>query len=535
MRVTGEIMNMHRRGDPQGWRVHLAQYSKLALRWGWFVALAIVVTTFASSRIPDALTVNSYQATLRVQVRLPGGLSAVTTLDAATTFYAGLLVSPATLNAARLQITRQQQFKALQLSNLEAAVTATPLLSTNEVHLVASSGSPQDAAILVMNVYQAFLNETQHEHALVVNSLNSALNTELQQLNADAANSTAELQNLSAARQTKSFQYLLLSNLHTKQVQRINKINGVLLALQQPGIGDNSLFALGSDTPSITTVPMTQPTRGQRLALAPLVGLIMGVSGAMLASRFSSRLPLRGKKREKVLPYVTAVIPVLPQVHHKHLRLRALNESSAEYLVLLRRLAAQAGEHGKELHVITMTSPKGKEGKSTTAAGLAIAAAQSGLRTVLVDANAQRPVLHTWFQHPKMPGTLDAIRSFAQGVVSPSPILSSSITNLSWIPIGNPNQSVSPHALEEVVRVDGLRPLTELLLSQSDVMIFDGPSLLTGTSAVNLASISDVVLLILDAQRSNSSTVLEASELLSNMGVPFSTVLNQTAREVLEY
>src|SRR5258708_38416979 len=533
MRMTGEIMNIHLHRYQKGWRVHLAEYSKLLLRWGWFVALAMIVITLASSRIPDALSVSSYQATLRVQVRLPGGLNGPTTMDAATTFYSGLLPSPVTLNSALLQITKLKQFKDLQLSDLEAAVRATPVLSTNEVLLVASRDTPQDATMLVTNVYQAVINEMQHENALVVNSLNNALNTELTQLDRDAANSTAELQSLSAAHQTKSFQYLLLSNLHTKQLQRINRINGLLLTLQQQGVGSNSILALGSNTPDITTVSTNQPTQGQRLALAPLVGLIMGLSGAMLASRFSNKLPLRGKKREKRLPYFTTIIPVLPKLHNNRLRLQVLNKFSAEYLLLLRRLVAQAGEDEKELHFITITSPKGQEGKSTTATGLAIAAAQSGLHTILVDANSERPVLHTWFQHPNMTGTLDAIRSLAKGVVGPSPIRNTSITNLSLIPIGNPNQSESPNALEEPLRANGLRALTELLSSKTDLIIFDGPSLLTGPSAVNLASLSDIVLLIIDAKKSKSSTVLEAREFLSTMGVPFVTVLNRIEREVV--
>ncbi len=534
MRMTGEIMNIHLYRNQKGWRIHLAVYSKLLLRWGWFVALAIIAITFASSRIPDALSVSSSQATLRVQVRLPSGLNGATTMVAATTFYSGLLVSPATLNSVLLQITKLQQFKDLQLSDLEAAVTATPVLGTNEVLLIASSDTPQNAGILVTNVYQALINEMQHDNALVVNSLNNALNTELKQLEADAANSTAELQSLSAARQAKTFQYLLLSNLHKKQLQRINRIDGLLLTLEQQGVGGNSILALGSNTPFITTVPANQSTQGQRLALAPLVGLIMGLSGAMLASRFSNKLPLRGKKREKVLPYVTTIIPVLPKLHNNRLRLKVLNKFSAEYLLLLRRLVAQAGEDEKELHFITITSPRGQEGKSTTATGLAIAAAQSGLRTILVDANSQRPVLHTWFQRPNMTGTLDAIRSLAKGVVGSSPILSTPVTNLSLIPIGNPNQGESPNALEETLRVDGLRPLTELLSSQADLIIFDGPSLLSGTSAVNLASLSDIVLLIIDAKKSKSSTVLEAREFLSKMGVSFVTVLNRTEREVVE-
>ncbi len=102
------------------------------------------------------------------------------------------------------------------------------------------------------------------------------------------------------------------------------------------------------------------------------------------------------------------------------------------------------------------------------------------------------------------------------------------------MPIGNPNQGESPNALEEALRVEGLRPLTELLSSQTNLIIFDCPSLLSGTSAVNLASLSDIVLLIVDAKKSKSSTVLEAREFLSIMGVPFVTILNRAERDVVE-
>lgn len=531
MRMTGEMMNIHLPSNQKGWRGQLAEYIKLVLRWGWFVALAMIVITFASSRIPDALSANSYQAKLIVQVRLPSGLNGAISTNVATIFYSGLLVSPTTLNFVLLQITKLQQFKDMQLSDLEAAVTATPVPSTDEILLIASSNTPQDATILVTNVYQALINEMQHENGLVVNSLNNVLNTELKQLEADVANSTAELQGLSAAGQVKTFQYLLVSNLHNKQLRQIHRINGLLLTLERQGVGGNSILALSSNVPVITTVSANQPTQGQRLALSPLVGLIMGLSGAMLASRFSNKLPLRGKKRETVLPYITAIMQVLPGLRDDHLRLPVLGRITADYLLLLRRLIAQAAEDEKELRFITITSPKGQEGKSITATGLALAAAQSGLRTILVDANSQRPVLHKWFQRPNTTGTLDAIRSLAKGVVGPSPILSTSVNNLSLMPIGNLNQGKSPNALEEALPVEGLQPLTEMLSSQSDLIIFDGPSLLSGTSAVNLSSLSDIVVLIVDAKKSKSSTVLEARELLLKMGAPFVTILNRAERD----
>ena len=520
-----------------GWRIRLAQFGKLLLRWSWYVVFSIILITVFSRFIPDVPSATSYQATLRVQVKLGSGISGIVATNIATQFYSALLVSPATLNFVLPQIQKLQQFKNLQLSDLKSLVTAAPVTGTNEVLLTASSDTPHDATILVTDIYQAFINKVQDEDAQVATGLKDVLTNELSQDQAIVANTTSELQSLSAAGQTRSFQYHLLSQLFAEQQAQINSINGLLLTLEQPGIGSDSIPALGSATPFIKTVSATQSTQSQRLLLSPFVGLIMGVSGAMLASRFSNKLPLRGKKRERALPHIAAIIPELPNLHNKSSRLQVLQEKSSECLPLLRRLSYQASEHEKSLRFITITSPQGQEGKSIIATNLAIAAAQSGQRTLLVDANVEprRAVLHQWFQLPNTTGTLDAIRLLAIGIVGPSPILSTSVTNLGLIPIGNPDQSKSSSAmLEETLRLDGFQPFTELLSSRADLIIFDGPSFAGDNNIANLASFSDIVLLIVDAQKSKNTKVLEAEEFLSKMGVSFVTVLNRTEREFVE-
>jgi Mrp family chromosome partitioning ATPase len=105
---------------------------------------------------------------------------------------------------------------------------------------------------------------------------------------------------------------------------------------------------------------------------------------------------------------------------------------------------------------------------------------------------------------------------------------------LGLVSIGNADPKESSDTLKEPLRVDGLEPFTELLRSQADLVIFDGPSLLTDATATNLVMLSDVVLLVVDAQKSQSTTVLEASALLSEMGVSYATVLNRARPEAVE-
>jgi Mrp family chromosome partitioning ATPase/capsular polysaccharide biosynthesis protein len=526
------MMNAYLYSNRTSWRSRLARYSKLLLRRGWFVALTIILVTVCSIFIPDSPSADSYQATLQVQVQLPGILNDQGHINATATFFSKYFVDPSTLSLALSKLNVLQQFHTLQTSDLQSLVSATPVTNTNVVALNALGDTPQDATTIVTDVYQASLQKVHTERSFVVNGLNTALSSELQQVEADLAKSLSVLQTLSAAGEAGSFQYRLLSSLQREQQKRIDTINALLVTLGQEDFQHNDILSLGKSSADITTVPGTQPKQSQRIALSPLVGLIMGLGGVLLASHFSNSLPLRGKKREAILPHIAAIIPVLPKLRSD--RLQVLKDTSSESLPLLRYLRHQASEYEKRLQLITIISPKGQEGKSTVATSLAIASAQSGLHTLLVDANPRRPVLHEWFKLHNTIGMLDAVRSLATGILGPSPIRSTSIEKLSLLPIGNVNKKDLSNTIEEALRIDGLQPLLEIIHNQTDLIIFDGPSLFSDAGAINLLTLSDAVLLIVDARRSQSTKVIEAEALLSEMGVSFAAILNQASRESVE-
>lgn len=66
------------------------------------------------------------------------------------------------------------------------------------------------------------------------------------------------------------------------------------------------------------------------------------------------------------------------------------------------------------IHSLVITSPSPAEGKSFTAANLAIAQAQlEGNYTLLADFDFRRPVIHTLFQQPRSPGITDYLQGKA--------------------------------------------------------------------------------------------------------------------------
>ena len=509
----------------ESWRTRFAPYSRVLLRWGWFVLLLMIVVTVASSIIPDSASSTGYQAQMQVQVELLGNAGISNAKDA-TKFFIGTMLDADTLNLALPKLAKMQQFQGLQLASLGSLVTVSDIRGSNVFNLIGVSDSPQDATIVVKTVFQAFLDKIHADRGKVVNGLVAALNLDLTQVTSDEANSAATLQNLKAAGQSATPSYSFIASLHNQQRHRADHINALLLQLQQQGFGPNDILKPISDTPVITTVPGTGPTKSQRLALSPLVGLIMGLGSVLLANRFSNSIPLRGKRREEVLPHITAVFPKLPQLNEN--RLRVLERTSSECLPLLRRLRYRSSEFDKPLHVITVTSPKGREGKSTLASSLAFASAKSGMRTILVDTNVERPVLHSWFHLPSGSGTVDVVNALANGIASPLPIASTSIAELGVLPIGLKKPKKSSGGFEEDLRSDGLRSFIDGLSSQADLIVIDGPSLLTDVGAANLLMLSDAVLLTVDAKKSKGTQILEAEDMLSKLKVSYSVVLNRT-------
>lgn len=524
------------------WRIKLAQYGKFILRWGWFVALTVVTVTACSFFISDPPSGTSYQATLQIQVPIPSGLSGLPTTNNTTAYFAGVMLSPSALSLALPKINNNPQFKTLQLSDLEGLVTATPVTDTPQILLAASvvGTSSADtlsrgASFLVTAVYQGFQQYLHDQRYSVYNQLHSALTVELNQAQADFANSTASLQSLSSTGKTSTFQFRELTNLNHAQRDYINSINSLLLSLNTSSEGISNSFRLSDSTPAITTLSTPASTRPQRLALSPFIGLIMGIGGALLANQYSNRLSLRKEKRETLLPRLMGVIPemALPR-SKKRSRAVALQNASSTCQPVLLKLPYHFSGKGKFLRVINVTSPSRREGKSTVAAMLAAAAANTGLRTLLVDANLQRPVLHSWFAISNRVGLLEVIHAFANEVIGPSPAQSTSVANLSIIPASMIKQSGGSGAKGNLLHVRELQSWIGFLRQQADLIVFDSSALLADPNAIHLSALSDVTLLVVDAERSKASKASEAEKMLRDAGIDFATVLNRADRNSVE-
>jgi exopolysaccharide/PEP-CTERM locus tyrosine autokinase len=191
---------------------------------------------------------------------------------------------------------------------------------------------------------------------------------------------------------------------------------------------------------------------------------------------------------------------------------------------LLRNVAGKGVVPVANGNLIMITSAVPGEGKSFTAANLAMSIAMELDHTVLlVDADVARPTLPTLFDLPPSKGLLDVL-------VDPNTDLSqvmlrTNVEKLSILPSG----SRHPHATELLASDAMANLLNELATRYSDrVVIFDSPPLLVTTEARALASHMGQVVLVVRAERTTQAEVRHALSLIEVAPVKM-LMLNQAS------
>ncbi|MFY9296273.1 MAG: CpsD/CapB family tyrosine-protein kinase [Caldicoprobacterales bacterium] len=156
------------------------------------------------------------------------------------------------------------------------------------------------------------------------------------------------------------------------------------------------------------------------------------------------------------------------------------------YKTLRTNIQFSMPDGGPRTMIFTSSTPA--EGKSTTAANLAISIAQSNKRVLLVDGDLRKSVLHRIFELPNLEGLTNILaenRDYLE-VVKPDVL-----ENLDIITAGpkppNPSELLGSRRMENFL---------EEAKKEYDTIIIDGPPVLAVTDAVILAPLVDGVVIV---------------------------------------
>jgi len=181
----------------------------------------------------------------------------------------------------------------------------------------------------------------------------------------------------------------------------------------------------------------------------------------------------------------------------------------------------------KPIKSVAITSSGPGEGKSTTVANLAIAFAQLRKKTLLIDTDLRKPILHNVFQIKRNPG----LTEYLVGDIDDfnSLVQETRIENLYLVPCGQipPNPS-------ELLGSNRMAELVAQLEQEWDIVIFDTPPLGVVTDAAMISAEIDAVVLVVRAGETTRAAVDRALDALSHVKAHLAgAVLNEAHPEKL--
>jgi capsular exopolysaccharide synthesis family protein len=269
-------------------------------------------------------------------------------------------------------------------------------------------------------------------------------------------------------------------------------------------------------SPAIPPTAPSSPNHELDLALGLFLGLFAGVGLAFLKHRTDNRL----RERQQLEVALGApVLSMIPRVEGWRNRDEAklitvtdpLSPAAEAYRVLRPVLLAAAAKRG--VKVVMVLSPMAGEGKSTTAANLAVVLAQSGRSVALITADLRRPRSHEFFEVASEPG----LSEFLGGTAALADVERRVSAQVGGDLVIYPAGRLRAHPAE-LLQSRQMQRFLEDQRETFDFLILDCPPVLAVSDALPLIPLSDGVLFVADAESTTREQVSLARDRLLQMG-----------------
>ncbi len=467
-----------RRWEPLGEQpIEVRRYLN-ALKRSWLFIVVLVAVVTAAAVMLSSLAEKKYRATATI-VQGSTLLADNSNVDATQRQLATiqqLLKTNPVLNRALVHLPRQTR------DSISGAISSAVDPNANIITITAVNADPRAAASIANAVAGSLLKTHAEAEARGVETARSKLLVQLARLRSTGAPSD-ELQAVQ---------------------DRISE-----LVIAQASIGNDLRLAQAATIPGEPFTP--RPVRNGVIAFfaATFLAVLIAIGRDLLRPRISESRELAQLMSLPVL----ARVPITRRRFGRYAAAVAVAEEAYQTLQASIRYAHEEG--GK---VVVVTSALEKEGKTTTAIGLARALARAGEKTLLVCADFRLPTLHERLGIKRSPGFSDLLqkaRTSDRVVAAVRQTIRtvgvSGTSSLDVIPSGsrvaNPAELLFGGPLDAV-----LDALTTL---EYDFVIIDGPPLLAIADAHALAQRADSVLLAARPDRLSVEQAVEVREKLS--------------------
>jgi len=271
---------------------------------------------------------------------------------------------------------------------------------------------------------------------------------------------------------------------------------------------------------TVSSVPV-EPTPARTAALAIAVGLLLGLGAAFLIDYLDDAIRTRSDVAKVAGDRpVLAVVPIDPPPDLRPVSLSQPHDLAVEEYRALRTNVQFLG-FDRDLKALMVTSSIAGEGKSTTAANLAVMLAQAGNSVVLVDADLRKPRIREMFGLVEGRGLTDNLLGtpLSETIVPFDEHLH--LVRAGAVP-PNPSEMLSGRRMKAIV--------TELR-AKFEYVLFDTPPVLPVTDAIAVSRHVDGVLVVVQSGRATGQALQEALADLDRVAAPvLGVVLNRAKK-----
>lgn len=500
----------------------------LMWRWLWLIVFCTATGGAAgytiSKRMPPV-----FEASTTVyinQARLNGlaqDYNEVLTAERVARTYAELMVKRPVLNAVIATLGLP-----LQAQDLARQIQVTPIRDTQLIKVVVEASNPDLAARISNELVTVFIkmNDDLQNTRFLYSKQN--LEQELARIQQEIVVTQATIEKVSE--DTKDASVEEVARLQELLSQQRASYTSIFQSIEEVKLAE----AQQSSSLSVVEPAMTSnlPVKPQPIVAMVLGALLGGALAALLitaAEYFSDQV--------RTADDVQSILGVAPLATIGTIKARA----SRERLVTLYDPASWNAEMYQMLGInleiaglaspfrtIVITSANEGEGKSTTAANIAVALARGGKHVLLVDADLRAPTIHSIFNHGNPRGLTTALLQPGDPLTH---TVNTPLDNLIVMPSG-------PLALNpvDILASAKMTNLIEDLKREVDIIIFDSPPLLAVADATVLAHKCDAALLVVESSSTRSKALRQARHKLELSGSTFAgVVLNRSSERGRRY
>lgn len=261
----------------------------------------------------------------------------------------------------------------------------------------------------------------------------------------------------------------------------------------------------------------TSPKRASIVAISLILGILFGIGFAVIRELMDWRLRGTDEISTILAMPVLGIVPSMGGKGKKAItgygqKVHLEPKSSAAEAYRTIRTAVFFSVPKGQARTILVTSPAPNDGKTIMVSNIAIAMAQAGQKTLVVDADFRKPMQHNVFGFTNE--TEKGLSSVLAGQISLDEAIKHCPTEgLDLLTSGPdvPNPS-------ELLNSEAFANLLKELTHRYDRIVIDSPPIMPVADSQILAAICDATILVLRAEKSTKKAAQQAKEALVGVG-----------------